>query len=114
MDTATTQEQASAAARSFVISGNRLLRTGCYGAAEKLYQRALILVQTTLGTLHPVAAEVLECYAELLAKTDRTAEAIAMKHRAEAVWEAYSPRFRRTYKEAQPYSLCCEEPEGSD
>ena len=112
----TSREEISAAARSLVIWGNELSMIGRYAAAEKLYQRALALVERNLGKLHPVAAEVLECYAELLAKTDRQGEAIGMKDRAEAVWEAYIPRFCRAYK-TQPYSyspLCWQEREGSD
>ena len=110
----TAHEKTSAAARSFVICGNELSRNGRYAAAETLYQHALALVERTLGKRHPVTAEVLECYAELLAKTDRQAEATAMKHRAEAVWKAYAPRFCRSHKDAQPSSLCLPEGEGSD
>ena len=110
----TAQEKTSAAARSFVIYGNEFSRKGRYAAAETLYQRALILAEKTLEPLHPVTAEVLECYADLLAKTDRQAEATAMKHRAEAVWKAFASRFCRSYKDAQPYSLSTPEQEGSD
>lgn len=98
----TAQEKTSAAALSYVICGNELSRKGRYAAAELLYQRALVLVERTFGTLHPITAEVLECYADLLAKTDRQAEATAMKHRAEAVWKAYFPRFCRSFKDVQP------------
>jgi len=110
----TIQEQTSAAARSFVICGNELSRKRCFAAAEAQYQRALVLVERNLGALHPVTAEVLECYADLLAKTDRRVEATAMKHRAEAVWRTCCPRFCRSSKDSQPYSLCRPEQEGSD
>jgi hypothetical protein len=108
------EEETSVAARSFVIRANGLSRKGCHAAAEALYQRALALVERTLGTLHPVTAEVLECYADLLAKTNRQMEATAMKHRAEMVWRAYAPRFCRAYSDVQ---LCCldgPEKEGAD
>jgi cold shock CspA family protein len=108
------QDKTSAAVRSFVIWGEELSRKGRYAPAERVYQRALSLVERTLGTSHPLTAEVLECYAELLVRTDRRAEGIAMKSRAEAVWKAYSPRFCRTYTDAQPYSLRRQEREGSD
>lgn len=106
--------KSSAAARSYVISGNTLSRKGRYAAAENLYQRALILAEGTVGTLHPVMAEVLECYADLLARTDRQAEATAMKLRAEAIWRTCFPRFCRSYKDVEPYFLCQQEQEASD
>lgn len=108
------QEKSSAAARSYVISGNMLSRRGRYAAAENLYQRAMIVAEGTVGTLHPVMAEVLECYAELLLRTDRQAEATAMKLRAEAIWKTCFPRFCRSYKDVERYSLCQQEQEASD
>lgn len=87
------EDETSAAARSFVILGEELSRKGHHATAEEVFQRALSLVERTLGTSHPVAAEVLESYAELLVRTDRRIEGIAMKSRAEAVWKAYCPRF---------------------
>jgi hypothetical protein len=114
MVTGTTQEKTSAAARSFVIWANQFSRKGHHAAAETLYQRALVLAERTLGPLHPVTAEVLECYADLLARTARLSEATAMKHRAEAIWKAYAPRACRSYKDAQPCSLCTPYQEGSD
>lgn len=114
MVTGTAQENISAAARSFVIWGNEFSRKGSYAAAETLYQRALMLAEKTLGRLHPVTAEVLECYADLLAKTDRQSESTAMKRRAKAVWEACAPRLCRSYKDVQPHCLCRPEPEGAD
>lgn len=114
MVTGTAQEKTSAAARSFVIWGNEFSRKGRYAAAETLYQRALMLAEKTLGRLHPVTAEVLECYADLLAKMDRQAESTAMKRRAKAVWEAFAPRLSRSYKDAHLYSLCRPEQEGAD
>src|SRR5438093_1561575 len=77
------QEKTAVTARSFVIWGEELSKKGRYAAAEKLYQRALGLVERTLGQQHPLTAEVLECYAELLAKTNRRVEGIAMKTRSE-------------------------------
>lgn len=107
------REKSSAAARSFVISGNTLSRRGRYAAAENLYQRALILAEGTVGRLDPVMAEVLECYADFLAKTDRQAEATAMKLQAEAIWRACFPRICRAYKDPE-YYLCQQEQEASD
>jgi hypothetical protein len=114
MVTGTAREKSSAAARSFVIWGNEFSRKGRYAAAETLYQRALRLAEKTLGRFHPITAEVLECYAELLAKTNRQAESAALKKRAKAVWEAFAPRLCRSYKDAQPSSLCRPEQEGAD
>ena len=105
------QDKTSAAARSFVISGQELSRKGRYAAAEKLYQRALSLVEKKLGASHPMTAEVLECYGNFLVGAERRAEGIAMKSRAEAIWRSFLPRFCRTYKDA---SLCWHEREGSD
>lgn len=114
MVTGPTQEKTSAAARSFMIWGNEFSRKGRYAAAETLYQRALMLAEKTLGRCHPVTAEVLECYADLLSKTDRQAESEAMKRRAKRVWEAFAPRLCRAHKDAHPYSLCRPEQEGAD
>jgi hypothetical protein len=109
-----TQEKTVVAARGFVIWGEELSRKARYAAAERLYRRALTLVEGTLGAFHPITGEVLDCYADFLAKIGRQAEAIVMKDRAEAAWQAYSPRFRRTYKDTQQHSLCWQEREGSD
>ena len=108
------EEKTSVAARNFVILGEELSRRKRYAAAEQLYQRALTLVERALGTSHPMAAEVLDCYAELFLKTGRSIEGNALKSRAEAIWEAYRPRFCRTRKEGQPSSFCSQEQEGSD
>jgi len=86
MVTGPSQERTAGAVRGFVINGDELSKKGRYGAAEGLYQRALILVERTLGGLYPMMAEVLESYADLLVKTDRRAKAIAMQKRAAAVW----------------------------
>jgi hypothetical protein len=102
------------AARSFVIWAEEFARKGRYAAAEKLYQRALALVERTLGASHPMAAEVLECYADLLARTNRSSEAIAMKSRADAVWSGYAPRFCRIYKDPHSSPGCGHDQEGSD
>jgi uncharacterized protein YifE (UPF0438 family) len=107
------QERTAVAVRSFVIWGEELSKKRRYAAAEKLYRRALVLVERTFGGLHPMTAEVLECYADLLAKTDRQAEAIAMKKRAEVVWKTYVPRCR-PYKRAHPLPAGSQEREGSD
>lgn len=114
MITRTAHEKTSAAARSFVIWANEFSRKGRFADAETLYQRALMLAEKTLGRFHPVTAEVLECYADLLAKTDRQAESTAMKRRAKAVWEVFAPRLCRSYKDAQPHPLCRPEQEGAD
>jgi hypothetical protein len=114
MITGTAPEKASAAARSFVIWANEFSRKGRHAVAETLYQRALMLAEKTLGRFHPVTAEVLECYADLLAKTHRQDESAAMKRRAKAVWEAFTPRLGRSYKDAEPFSLRRPEQEGAD
>ena len=109
-----TQERAAAKARSFVIWGEELFKKGRYAAAEKLFQRAQGLVETTLGQQHPMMAEVLECYSDLLVKTNRRAEGIAMKGRSEEIWRAYAPRSCRTQIQARPLPTCWAEREGSD
>ena len=68
-----TQERTAVAARSFVIWGEELSKKGRYAAAEKLYQRAWGLIERTMGTQHPMMAEVLECYSDLLVRTNRSA-----------------------------------------
>jgi len=98
-----TQERTAVAARSFVIWGEELFKKRRYAAAEKLYQRARGLVERNLGQQHPMMAEVLECYSELLLRTNRQAEAIAMKSRSKAIWRAYGARFCRT--QIQAYSI---------
>lgn len=111
---ATSGEGTAAAARSFVIWGEELCKKGRYAAAETLYQRALCLVERTLGQQHPMTAEVLECYSDLLARTNRRAEGILMRSRSEAIWKAYAPRFCRTHFQTHPFPTCWEEREGSD
>jgi Tetratricopeptide repeat len=108
------QETATVRARSFVIWGEDLSKKGRYAAAEKLYQRAQGLVQETLGSYHPMMAEVLESYSGLLLKTDRRAEAAAMKSRSEAIWEAYAPRPLSTSHSDPPCRTYRAEQEGSD
>ena len=110
------QEKTAATARSFVIWGEELSKKGRYAAAEKLYQRALGLVERTLGQQHPLTAEVLECYAELLAKTNRRVEGIAMKTGSEAIWKAHVPHycFCRTHIQVRPSLSDWAEREGSD
>ncbi len=108
------QERTAVAARSFVIWGEELSKKGRYAAAEKLYQRAWGLVERTLGKQHPMMAEVLECYSDLLARTNRSAEGIAMKSRSEAIWRAYGACFCRTHIQAHPVPRLWTEREGSD
>jgi hypothetical protein len=114
MAMATNKETTAVAARSFLIWGEEFSRKGRYAAAEKLYQRAWGLVERTLGHQHPMMAEVLECYSDLLRRTNRTADGIALKKRAEAIWRAYGARFCRTYIQSHSVSNCCVEGEGSD
>jgi hypothetical protein len=59
-------------------------------------------------------AEVLECYADLLVKTNRQVEAIAMKSRSEAIWKFYAPRFCRTHIQTDPFPAYWAEREGAD
>ena len=109
------QEKTSIGPRSFVIWANEFSRKGRYAASERLYQRALMLAEKTLGRFHPVTAEVLDCYADLLARTDRHAESITMKRQAKAVWDiVLAPRWCRPYKDAQPSSPRKPEQEGAD
>ncbi len=108
------QEKTAAAARSFVIWGEELSRKGRYAAAEKLYQRAVGLVERTWGRHHPMMAEVLDCYADLLVRTNRADEGIAMKSRSEAIWRAYGAGFCRIHIQAHPVPRCWTEREGSD
>ena len=109
-----TQEGAAVTARSFVIWGEELSKRGRYAAAEKLYQRAQGLVERSLGQQHPMMAEVLECYSDLLVRTNRRAEGIAMKGRSEAIWRAYAPRSCRAQIQARTLPSCWAEREGSD
>jgi hypothetical protein len=109
-----TQETTAVAARRLVIWGEEFLRKGRYSAAEKLYQRARALVERTLGHRHPMMAEVLECYSDLLSRTDRRAEGIAMKNRADAIWRAYGARSCRSRIQADPVPSYCVQAEGSD
>jgi hypothetical protein len=109
-----TQERTAVAARSFLIWGEELFKKGRYAAAEKLFERARGLVEKTLGQQHPIMAEVLECYADLLVRTNRRAEGLAMKSRSEAIWRAYAPRSCRTHIPVHPFPTCWAEREGSD
>ena len=109
-----TQERTAVAVRSFVMWGEELSKKGRYAAAEKLYERARGLVERTLGQQHPMMAEVLECYSNLLVRTNRSAEGIAMKSRSEAIWRAYGARFYRIHIQAHPVPRCWTEREGSD
>jgi hypothetical protein len=108
------QERTAGTARSLVIWGEELSKKGRYAAAETLYQRARGLVERTLGQQHPMMAEVLECYSDLLVRTNRSAEGIAMKSRSEAIWRAYGARFCLIHIQAHPVPRCWTEREGSD
>jgi hypothetical protein len=109
-----TQEMTAVAARRLVIWGEEFSRKGHYAAAERLYQRARRLVEKTLGHKHPMMAEVLECYSDLFMRTNRSAEGLAMKNRAEAIWRAYGARSCRSRMQANPVLGYCIEREGSD
>ena|ERR1700758_1129879 len=109
-----TQETTAVAVRGFLIWGEEFSWKGRYAAAEKLYQRAWALVERTLGQKHPMMAEVLECYSDLLVKTNRRAEGTAMKNRADAIWRAYGAPFCRNHIQANPVPSYCIEREGSD
>jgi hypothetical protein len=109
-----TQERTAVAVRSFVMWGEELSKKGRYAAAEKLYERARGLVERTLGQQHPMMAEVLECYSDLLVRTNRSAEGIAMKSRSEAIWRSYGARFCRTHIQACSIPRHWTEREGSD
>jgi len=89
-------------------------RTVC--CCRETLSSALGLVEGTLGQQHPLTAEVLECYAELLAKTNRRVEGIAMKSRSEAIWKAHVPHycFCRTHIQVRPSLSDWAEREGSD
>ena len=67
-----------------------------------------------MGQQNPMMAEVLECYSELLLRTNRGDEAIAMKNRSKAIWRAYGARFCRTHIQAHSVPRCWTEREGSD
>lgn len=108
------QQTTAMAARSLVIWGDEFSRKGRYAAAEKLYQRAWGLVEKTLGHKHPMMAEVLECYSDLFMRTNRSAEGLAMKNRAEAIWRAYGARSCRSRMQANPVTSYCIQGEGSD
>jgi Tetratricopeptide repeat len=109
-----TQESTVVAVRGFLIWGEEFSRQGRYAAAEKLYQRAWALVERTLGHKHPMMAEVLECYSDLLVKTNRLAEGTAMKNHADVIWRAYGAPFCRNHIQANPVPSHGIEREGSD
>jgi len=108
------EETAAVTARSFLIWAEKNRKKGRYEAAERLYQRARGLVEKTLGQQHPMMAEVLECYSELLASANRPGEALAMRKRSKTIWKTYGARFCRTPIQAQPVPRYGTEREGSD
>ncbi len=67
-----------------------------------------------MGFQHPMMAEVLECYSELLLRAKREAEAIAMKNRSKAIWTAYGAHLWRTRIQAHSISRHWVERDGSD
>ena len=114
MSIGATHERTAVAARSLLIWGEELFSKGRHEAAEKLYQQARSLVERTLGQYHPMMAEVLECYSDLLLKTNRQAEGIVMKSRSEAIWEAYAPQGLSISLLERPCRTFGAEREGSD
>ncbi len=58
---------------------------GRYAEAEPLYERALAILEKTLGPEHPNLASTLENYSALLREVGRDAEAADMEARAEAI-----------------------------
>lgn len=108
------KEMAAVTARRLLIWGEEFSRKAQYAVAEKLYQRAWGLVTRTLGQQHPMMAEVLECYSDLLRRTNRSAEGVAMKKHAEAIWRVYGARFCQAYVPGRSVSNCCLDAEGSD
>ena len=63
---------------------------GQYPHAEPFLQRALTIVEHTLGAAHPVVATSLENYAELLRRLDRQTEAGVLEARARAIRAKYA------------------------
>jgi len=62
---------------------------GKYEEAEPLYQRALAIVEKTLG-VHPNVALCLENYAGLLEKMKREDEAAKLRERAKVIREKHA------------------------
>jgi tetratricopeptide (TPR) repeat protein len=58
---------------------------GQYPQAEPFFQRALTMLEHTLGSAHPVVATSLENYAELLRRMDRHTEAVTVETHAHAM-----------------------------
>jgi tetratricopeptide (TPR) repeat protein len=56
-----------------------------YAQAELLYQRALSIMTQTLGSHHRDVAQLLEHYAALLRKSERTTEALHLEERGRAI-----------------------------
>ena len=71
------------------------------------------LVERTLGHKHPLMAEVLECYSDLLIRANRSAEGRAMKNRSEAIWRAYGARPCRTHIQDDSVPSYCADDENS-
>jgi tetratricopeptide (TPR) repeat protein len=58
---------------------------GRYDQAEPVYERCLASLEKALGPSHPSLVQVLENYAELLRKSNRSAEARSFEARAKAI-----------------------------
>ena len=66
-------------------AGCRLRSPGVCGDAERVYQRALVILETELGPENVRVADVLENYAGLLRKTEQGARASELEARALAI-----------------------------
>jgi tetratricopeptide (TPR) repeat protein len=57
-------------------------------AAETFYTRALTLAENRLGANHPLVGRILSCYAVVLKRSKRKAQAAVMERRARAILQA--------------------------
>ncbi|MBT5550212.1 MAG: tetratricopeptide repeat protein [Nitrospina sp.] len=67
------------------LAGNSRLR-GKYEEAEALLKRALKILEKSLGGEHPLVGNILEHYAHLLHKMDRSAEAKKLERRFNTIY----------------------------
>jgi hypothetical protein len=74
-----------------LVSPHRPRPDPIYAEAEPLYGRALAIWEKSLGREHPDVAPVLENFAWLLEKTNRTVEALEAAERARAIRAKQSP-----------------------